>query len=84
MASNNGRQAFVTGHPEYDRHSLSTEYERDRKKGFDIEIPCNYFPDNNPNKEPVLNWRSHASLLYINWLNYYVYQLTPYDIKSIN
>ncbi len=84
VTSNNGRHVFVTGHPEYDRHSLSTEYKRDRNKGFEIDVPCNYFPDNNPDKEPVFNWRSHASLLYINWLNYYVYQLTPYDIKSIN
>ncbi|MFP4017142.1 MAG: homoserine O-succinyltransferase [Halanaerobiales bacterium] len=84
VTSKNGRQVFVTGHPEYDRHTLKGEYERDRKKGLVIETPHNYFPDNNPEREPVLNWRSHASLLYSNWLNYYVYQLTPYDIKTIH
>ncbi|MFP4661234.1 MAG: homoserine O-succinyltransferase [Halanaerobiales bacterium] len=84
VSSKNGRQVFVTGHPEYDRHTLRGEYERDREKGLEIEAPQNYFPDNNPEMEPVLNWRSHASLLYSNWLNYYVYQVTPYDIKSIH
>ncbi|MEJ6951084.1 homoserine O-acetyltransferase MetA [Natronospora cellulosivora (SeqCode)] len=84
VASKDGRQIFVTGHPEYDRLTLKGEYLRDVNKGMDIDVPCNYFPGNDPEKKPIFNWRSHASLLYSNWLNYYVYQLTPYDIKEIN
>ncbi|MFW6030254.1 MAG: homoserine O-acetyltransferase/O-succinyltransferase family protein, partial [Halanaerobiales bacterium] len=83
VSSKDGRQIFVTGHPEYDRLTLKGEYLRDINKGIDIEIPCNYFPEDNPEKKPLLNWRSHASLLYSNWLNYYVYQATPFDIKEI-
>ena len=84
VVSKNDRQVFITGHPEYDRLTLQKEYERDINKGLDIEIPYNYFPENNPDNTPVLNWRSHASLLYINWLNYYVYQSTPFDLNQIS
>ena len=75
-----GRQIFVMGHPEYDRITLDQEYKRDVAKGLDIEIPVNYYPDNNPDNKPELIWRSHANNLYTNWLNYYVYQVTPYDL----
>ena len=84
IVSKNDRQVFITGHPEYDRLTLQKEYERDINKGLDIEIPYNYFPENNPDNTPALNWRSHASLLYINWLNYYVYQSTPFDLNQIS
>lgn len=77
-----GRQIFVMGHPEYDRMTLDTEYKRDRAKGLDIEIPFNYYPDNNPEKKPLLSWRACANNLYTNWLNYYVYQVTPYDLAG--
>ena len=79
----NGRHVFVCGHSEYDPHTLKNEYERDIKKGIPIEIPCNYFPDDDPSRPPLVRWRSHANLLFANWLNYYVYQVTPYDIKHI-
>lgn len=72
---------FVFGHPEYDRDTLKTEYERDVTRGDDIAVPCNYFPDDNPACEPVSSWFAPAQLLYTNWLNYYVYQTTPYDIS---
>ena len=75
-----GRQIFVMGHPEYDRVTLDTEYKRDKGKGLDIKVPANYYPDNNPDNMPQLLWRAHANNLYTNWLNYYVYQLTPYDL----
>lgn len=75
-----GREIFVMGHPEYDRVTLDTEYKRDKGKGLDIQIPANYYPDNNPDNRPELVWRSHANNLYTNWLNYYVYQVTPYDM----
>lgn len=75
-----GRQIFVMGHPEYDRITLDKEYKRDVAKGLDIQIPVNYYPDNNPENKPQLLWRSHANNLYSNWLNYYVYQVTPYDL----
>ena len=74
---------FVTGHPEYDRHTLKAEYDRDVAKGLAINVPANYFPDNDPRREPCVTWRSHAHLLYANWLNYYVYQATPYDLASL-
>ena len=76
----NGRKIFVMGHPEYGRTQLKKEYERDLAKGLPITMPVNYFPDNDPAKEPLLTWRSHANNLYTNWLNYYVYQSTPYDL----
>lgn len=75
-----GRQIFVMGHPEYDRMTLDSEYKRDLGKGLDIRMPVNYYPDNNPDNRPNLIWRSHANNLYSNWLNYYVYQVTPYDL----
>jgi homoserine O-succinyltransferase len=84
VVSKDGRHVFVTGHPEYDRLTLKDEYLRDLKKGLDISLPVNYFPDDDPDQEPVVKWRSHASLLYSNWLNYYVYQETPYDINRIS
>ncbi len=77
------RNFFVFGHPEYDRGTLKAEYDRDVAKGLDIALPANYYPDNDPSKAPGSSWRSHAQLLYTNWLNYYVYQTTPYDIDKI-
>ena len=74
----NGKKIFVMGHPEYDRVTLDKEYRRDRAKGLDIQVPKNYYPEDDPEKKPTLQWRAHANTLYTNWLNYYVYQLTPY------
>jgi len=82
IASEDGKQVFVMGHPEYDRNTLAEEYKRDKAKGLEIEIPINYFPDNDPENAPVLTWRSHANALYTNWLNYYVYQVTPYVLDD--
>lgn len=79
-----GRQIFITGHSEYDGDTLMHEYLRDVTLGRDIDVPKNYFPDDDPTKEPIVNWRSHANLLYSNWLNYFVYQTTPYDITKIS
>lgn len=79
VAEKNGRQFFVTGHSEYDRDTLAKEYFRDVKKDLDINMPRHYFPDDDPTKTPPLKWRSHANLLYTNWLNYFVYQKTPFD-----
>ena len=78
----NGRKIYVMGHPEYDRMQLRREYERDKKKGLDIQIPANYFPGDDPGNKPLLLWRAHANNLYTNWLNYYVYQSTPYDLDG--
>ena len=75
-----GRQIFVMGHPEYDRMTLGSEYKRDMGKGLNPQIPENYYPDDDPENKPVLTWRAHANNLYTNWLNYYVYQVTPYDL----
>ena len=75
-----GRKIFVTGHPEYDRYSLNNEYIRDLNKGLPIQIPYNYYPDDDPKARPLLQWRSHSNNLYSNWLNYYVYQVTPYEL----
>lgn len=75
----NGRKIFVNGHPEYDRYTLDAEYKRDLGKGLPIHIPINYYPDDNPENKPSLQWRSHSNNLYTNWLNYYVYQDTPYE-----
>ena len=74
------RRIFVTGHSEYDAETLREEYERDLAKGLNIQIPYNYFPGDDPSKTPAMRWKSHAGLLFSNWLNYYVYQETPYDI----
>ena len=73
-----GKNIFVTGHPEYDTLTLDQEYKRDLDKGIDPEIPCNYYPNDDPSKKPIKSWRCHANTLYFNWLNYYVYQITPY------
>ncbi|QHW30708.1 homoserine O-succinyltransferase [Paenibacillus rhizovicinus] len=81
-ASRNGRQIFVTGHSEYDPCSLKSEYDRDVAKGMDIAIPKNYYPNDDPSKQPLSTWRAHANLLFSNWLNYYVYQQTPYDLGA--
>lgn len=77
------RKFFVTGHSEYDRHTLAREYFRDKEKGLDIEIPYNYFPNDDVNLVPVMSWKSSASLLFSNWLNYFVYQKTPYDLSQL-
>ena len=74
-----GKQIFVMGHPEYDRVTLHNEYMRDKQKGLEIQMPVNYYPDNDDTKKPRLQWRSHGNILYSNWLNYYVYQQTPYE-----
>lgn len=78
-----GKQIFVNGHPEYDRMTLNNEYFRDLDKGLPIHIPYNYYPSDDPSQKPLLQWRSHCNILYANWLNYYVYQATPYDINEI-
>jgi len=83
LSTENGRQIFILGHQEYDKDTLAIEYFRDVEKGRDIGVPENYFEDDDPKKEPVFRWRSHASLLFSNWLNYYVYQATPYNINEI-
>ena len=83
VSTKKGKQIFITGHSEYDRDTLANEYFRDVNEGKKIEIPKNYFPQDNPKKSPVVSWRSHANLLYSNWLNYFVYQTTPYDIEKI-
>lgn len=78
-----GRRIFVTGHSEYDANTLRDEYFRDLEKGKKPSIPKHYFPNDDPTKKPIVRWRSHANLLFSNWLNYFVYQITPYDIDSI-
>lgn len=75
----NGKQIFVTGHPEYDRYTLDQEYKRDLAKNLPIHMPVNYYPEDNPERKPYLQWRSHSNNIYSNWLNYYVYQSTPYE-----
>jgi homoserine O-succinyltransferase len=79
-----GNQIFITGHSEYDADTLKNEYFRDLSQGKPIDIPKNYFKDDNPECEPKVTWRSHANLLFSNWLNYFVYQTTPYDIKNLS
>lgn len=83
LSTENGRQVFVLGHQEYDRETLYNEYIRDVRVGLPIEVPKNYFRDDDPEKEILFRWRSHGNLLYGNWLNYYVYQETPFDLKSL-
>jgi homoserine O-succinyltransferase len=83
VATRDGRQLFVTGHPEYDPGTLRTEYERDVALGLPISVPANYFPDDDPSRPPLVTWRSHGFLLYANWLNFCVYQRTPYDLATI-
>ena len=79
----NGHENYITGHSEYSPYTLDFEYRRDLAKGMNPSIPKNYYEDDDPNKKPIVRWRSHANLLFSNWLNYFVYQETPYDIKAI-
>ncbi len=81
--SKDGRQLYITGHSEYDPFTLKAEYDRDVNKGLPIHIPKNYYPNDDPTQTPNVRWRGHANLLYVNWLNYYVYQSTPYDLNQI-
>lgn len=83
VANKNGRQFFILGHAEYDRNTLANEYFRDRNKGLKPQIPYNYFPGNDHSALPMLTWRSYATILYSNWLNYYVYQQTPYNLSNM-
>jgi len=83
VASKDGKRLFVTGHSEYDPNTLGDEYRRDLKKGLSIEKPKNYYLNDDPSQEPVVRWKSHANLLYCNWLNYYVYQVTPYNLDAL-
>jgi homoserine O-succinyltransferase/O-acetyltransferase len=84
VATKGCRQIFVTGHSEYDPLTLKAEYDRDAASGLDINVPNNYYPNNDPSKKPVVKWRGHANLLFSNWLNYYVYQETPYDLSKLH
>jgi homoserine O-succinyltransferase len=84
VASRDERGIFVTGHSEYDALTLKSEYDRDTAKGLGIKVPKNYYPDDDPSLQPIVKWRSHANLLFSNWLNYYVYQQTPYDLSEIS
>jgi homoserine O-succinyltransferase len=83
VKSRDNRHFFISGHPEYDPETLALEYFRDVNKGLDIQVPANYFPGDDPTNPPLVRWRSAAQLFYTNWLNYYVYQTTPYDIREI-
>ncbi len=83
IGEKSGRQFFILGHPEYDRDTLAKEFFRDLEKGIDPKIPSNYFPENNTDKKPIMQWKSYANLLFMNWLNYYVYQNTPYNLSEI-
>ena len=80
--ADDGRKIFVQGHPEYDRMTLDTEYRRDTGKGMDVPVPVNYYPHNDPNEKPLLTWRGVSQNLYCNWLNFYVYQTTPFDLAG--
>lgn len=85
VGSTDGRQFFITGHSEYDADTLDSEYRRDLSRGLNPKIPRHYYPDDNPDNAPVLRWRAHSTLLFTNWLNYFVYQTTPFDInKDVN
>ena len=84
VADRSGRQFFVTGHSEYDRDTLAAEYFRDLKKGLPIRIPAHYFEDDDPKKSPKFIWRGHANLLFVNWLNYFVYQQTPFNLEEMD
>ncbi len=84
ISTENGKQIFITGHSEYDAGTLNKEYVRDVNLGKPIEVPKNYFPDDDPTKPPIVTWRSHANLLYSNWLNYFVYQTTPYNLEELS
>lgn len=84
VATRDGRQIFVTGHSEYDPLTLKSEYDRDVAAGLPIHVPVNYYPENDPSRLPQVRWRSHAHLLFANWINYYVYQETPFDLEQFN
>jgi homoserine O-succinyltransferase len=84
VGTKGGRQIFVTGHSEYDPLTLQSEYFRDVSSGLPINIPMNYFPDDDPEQPPIVKWRSHSNLLFLNWLNYYVYQETPFNLNEID
>ena len=84
IATRNGRQIFITGHSEYDAQTLEREYKRDVAAGEPIKVPKNYYPGDDPSKAPIVSWRSHANLLYCNWLNYFVYQTTPYNLDELH
>jgi homoserine O-succinyltransferase len=83
VMARNGREFFITGHLEYAPDTLDKEYKRDKDIRDDVDLPKNYYRDNNPANGPLVTWRAHANLLYNNWINYYVYQETPYDISKI-
>ena len=83
VMNKNGHHIFITGHSEYDQRTLETEYLRDKKLGKPISVPENYYPNDDDSKEPIVRWRGHANLLFSNWLNYFVYQTTPYDIETV-
>ena len=83
VQNKNGHHIFITGHSEYDSRTLETEYLRDKKLGKPISVPENYYPNDDDTKEPIVRWRGHANLLFSNWLNYFVYQTTPYDIETV-
>ena len=83
LMNKEGRQIFVTGHSEYDADTLEREYLRDKYQGLPIRVPKNYYPDDDDSQAPIVRWRSHGNLLYSNWLNYFVYQTTPYDIMTV-
>ena len=84
MMERDGREIYITGHMEYNPETLDTEYRRDLGKRDDVEKPLNYYLDDDPEKGPVVTWRAHANLFFHNWINYYVYQKTPYNIDEIN
>lgn len=84
VSTEGGRQIFFTGHAEYDAGILNAEYRRDRAAGLDVPVPAHYYPGDNPEEEPVMSWRAHAHLVFANWLNYFVYQETPYDLEAIS
>ena len=83
IISRDNRFVFATGHSEYDANTLANEYFRDVNKGLEIDVPKHYFPNDDPSQQPVVRWRSHANLLFQNWLNYYVYQETPFDLSQM-
>ncbi len=83
VATKDGRHTFITGHSEYDPLTLKSEYDRDVAKGLPIHVPVNYYPGDDPSQPPLVSWRGHATMLFANWLNYYVYQVTPYNIRQI-
>ena len=84
VVADGGKQIFVTGHSEYDGDTLQKEYIRDKEAGINPKIPAHYFPNDDDTKTPVVTWRSHANVLYSNWLNYYVYQTTPYNLDELS